>query len=88
MPPGFPQFATAPPEPLCAPPADVAVLIGRARRAMMRAAQLYSGEVYRILVDDMDFWIQGGYRFDKAGHMQRLVDQILTTPLPPRDPGA
>lgn len=84
--PGFPQF-TAPVAPRQEPPNDLAKLIRRARRAYTRAGQLYTGEVYRIIAEEISYWIEAGYRFDK-GRGPALFDQILTAPLPERDPGA
>lgn len=87
MPPPFPQF-TVPPEPRNEPPPDVRTLIGRARRAQLRLAALYHGEVYRVLYDRIEDWVTGGWLFDETGRGRVLFDEILMTPLPERMPGA
>jgi hypothetical protein len=58
----------------------------RLRAAALRAARLYPGPVGELVSRELITWDEFGYRLGGGQLVTRLVDHLLTTPIP--EPGA
>jgi hypothetical protein len=56
----------------------------RLRAAALRAARLYPGPVGELVSRELITWDEFGYRLGGGQLVARLVDHVLTTPLPPQ----
>jgi hypothetical protein len=57
----------------------------RVRAAANRCSKLFPPPVAAVLYTELMVWAEFGYRLDKSGTIARLVDHVLTTPIPRRD---